>query len=380
MRNHQVFIKIFVKLCFSLQILINLSNAADNVPASFLSEPEITKNDLQKMIDDLKALAKKYESLPESDIIPPSIYKKGDKSIGVRFLKSKLKNDNFLSCEMNDTFDDALEEAIKKFQSRYSLNPDGVVGPKTLCALNLSNKQKIKIIERSINSLKQIELKDTQIIVSVPLFKLDVFFNAKKIMSQKVIVGMSSRKTPFIKNNLTHVIFYPHWSVPASIFERDKKRHIVENPGYIEKHNFTVFDENGDEIDPHDIDWKTISKNYYPYSIRQAPGPHNALGIIKFHLDNNLSIYMHGAAESQQKLFNKCHRALSSGCIRVEDPKSIAKLLLNKDDKFIENNLKEIKTKYYELNKKIPVILSDICVFIENDEVFFGDLSLIPSI
>lgn len=332
---------------------------------------------ITEIVMNLKEAALNYQNEEDLPLIPNGLYKKGDKVEEVKLIKQKLVEEGLWYNEVDDIFDEALEKSIMLFQERYSLNSDGIIGYQTLVALNLSNKNKLNLIEDSINTLMNINNGDFFILISVPLFKLEVFKKNKKIMTQKIIVGMHSRKTPFMTSNITHIVFFPTWSMPISIFEKDKKKHIVENPGYIKSNDCYVRDEYGERVDPHDINWSYISKDYYPYSIIQNPGINNALGVIKFHMDNNQAIYLHSSPKKKQNLFEKTNRALSSGCIRVEDPKSLLKLLLNKGDEYIDNNLKEIKTKYIELKKRIPVIITDICVEADQGDVQFGDLALI---
>ncbi|NOQ89309.1 MAG: L,D-transpeptidase family protein, partial [Gammaproteobacteria bacterium] len=111
------------------------------------------------------------------------------------------------------------------------------------------------------------------------------------------------------------------------------------NPNYFEHYNFRVFNKkNGKrtEVDPDSIDWQSINKQHFPYSLVQDPGKNNALGRLKFIVPNPWSIYLHDTPA--KSLFDKTNRNFSSGCIRVEDPLALANFSLAKNNKHQTSN------------------------------------------
>jgi len=148
----------------------------------------------------------------------------------------------------------------------------------------------------------------------------------KATIMMPIIVGRPDRRTPLFYTTLKNIVLNPSWGVPHSIFIRDKLPRIRNDPGYVQRANFTIMDRSGKVIDPDAADWRNEGKNYY---LRQSPGRHNALGQIKFNIENPYTIYLHGTPD--QHLFAKRARALSSGCIRLKHPLKLAAWVLSHD-------------------------------------------------
>jgi murein L,D-transpeptidase YcbB/YkuD len=64
--------------------------------------------------------------------------------------------------------------------------------------------------------------------------------------------------------------------------------------------------------------------------VRQRPGPGNALGRIRFDLPNPYAVFLHDTPS--RNLFARADRALSHGCIRVENPVDLAASILATPD------------------------------------------------
>ena len=108
---------------------------------------------------------------------------------------------------------------------------------------------------------------------------------------------------------------------------KDKLNKVLHDSEYLERFGYHVYDQHGIIVDPSLVNWDEVSYHHFPYTIRQSPGPKNALGNLKFILANDNAIFMHGTP--QVTLFDKGQRALSSGCIRVEDPVTLALWVLD---------------------------------------------------
>ncbi len=65
------------------------------------------------------------------------------------------------------------------------------------------------------------------------------------------------------------------------------------------------------------------------YSFIQPPGADNPLGLVKFRFPNKHDVYMHDTPE--RGLFAQSFRALSHGCMRVEEPRKTAEVILAED-------------------------------------------------
>jgi murein L,D-transpeptidase YcbB/YkuD len=127
---------------------------------------------------------------------------------------------------------------------------------------------------------------------------------------------------------MTNVVFSPTWNIPEKIIRNEMVPHQVNDPSYLERHDIEVVRNTGakaEVVDLASLDW-TDEQSVNGLHFRQAPGPRNALGLVKFIFPNDFDVYLHDTPTDS--LFNKAHRALSHGCIRVEDPVGLAQYVL----------------------------------------------------
>ncbi|HTE29834.1 MAG TPA: L,D-transpeptidase family protein, partial [Chryseolinea sp.] len=117
----------------------------------------------------------------------------------------------------------------------------------------------------------------------------------------------------------------PTWTVPVSIIREEIIPHLRTNPDYYASKNF-IFYKNDVEIDPALENWNDENINPYQYRVVQNPGSDNSLGSVKFMMPNNLSVYLHDTPN--HRLFTKDYRALSHGCVRLDEPAKFAEYLL----------------------------------------------------
>lgn len=273
--------------------------------------------------------------------------------------------------ELTPIFDEKLMNAVKHFQKYHLLDDDGVIGLKTCRALNLSPAERIKKMELNIKRWEKIEpdLKGKHVLVNIPTYNLYAMEDSCVALSQPVIVGSKIRQTPLFTTLMLNIVLNPPWGVPVKIFVEDKLRKVLANPDYLEQHHYTVMDREGQEIPSNMVDWSHVSKHYFPYTVRQQPGKYNALGNIKFILDNKDAIYMHGTPEVT--LFSRASRAFSSGCIRLSAPRELAVWALKgtryDSPEIIEEKIKGQKTTTVSLLHHIPVHLIYITVWVDGE-------------
>ena len=74
------------------------------------------------------------------------------------------------------------------------------------------------------------------------------------------------------------------------------------------------WEDDAEPIDPATIDWEAERLGF---RIPAAPGPENALGLVKFMVPNRYGVYLHDSPA--RSLFDRSQRALSHGCVRVAD-------------------------------------------------------------
>jgi murein L,D-transpeptidase YcbB/YkuD len=220
---------------------------------------------------------------------------------------------------------------------RHGLTPDGLVGRVSLGALNAPIQDRI---DETIVNLERWRwlpesLGNRHVIVNIAGFSLDVVEDAEVTMSMDVVVGRPYRRTPVFSGVISYLVLNPSWEVPSSIAAQDKLPLLRANPGYLREQGYTLLRGWGaDErvVNPDEIDWSTVTRRIFDFRMRQAPGPLNALGRVKFMFPNAFSVYLHDTPA--RELFGETSRAFSSGCIRLSRPLELAELLLSDDPRW----------------------------------------------
>ncbi|MDA0147758.1 L,D-transpeptidase family protein [Vibrio sp. LaRot3] len=249
-------------------------------------------------------------------------------------------------------YDATLEPAIKSFQRMHGLNPDGVIGPKTVKWLNRSIKERYTTLALNAERARMWpEQRDTIILVNVPRFEMTYWHDGETVFESRVVVGREARKTPVMTTNLDSIVLNPTWNIPWKIMVEDIIPKIKQDAAYLQQKNIAIIPKWGSDevIDPAEIDWQHLNPEAFPYRMRQMSGNYNALGLYKFNTPNRRAIYLHDTPS--KSLFNKESRAFSSGCIRVKHADKFATLLMENQGLDIER----IAQAEGEPNKAIPL-------------------------
>lgn len=226
-------------------------------------------------------------------------------------------------------YDPALVEVVKHFQARHGLKADGVVGKLTLEHLSKTVEYRISQIlvnmERARQNLD--DLGPNRIVVNIPDFSLRYYEDNVLALEAAVVVGRDARKTPLLQSKITNVVLNPPWSVPARLAGEDIVRKQINDPNYLTNHGFTLYGPGGEVVDPATVDWTQVPRSRsIPYRLRQRPGDGNSLGRMKINFHNDYAVYLHDTPDKH--LFARDMRALSSGCVRVQDPFALGARLL----------------------------------------------------
>lgn len=263
--------------------------------------------------------------------------------------------------ENQEVYDSLMMKGMMTFQNRNGLNSDGIIGNATIRALNKSPEMLISQVAVNLERLRW--LPDTTlnefILVNIANYSVDYIRNRDTLLHSTAIVGKAYRKTPVFNAQLSYLVFSPTWTVPPTILKNDVIPAIKKDRQYLANKNMKLLRPSGEEVDPNDIDWSTISGSNFPYMVRQDPGPQNSLGLVKFMFPNKYNVYIHDTPS--RELFAREDRALSSGCIRIQKPFELAKLLLLDQPLWTDERIKTAfngsKEQTVLLNNKIPVIV-----------------------
>jgi len=223
-------------------------------------------------------------------------------------------------------YDDALAEAVKRFQARHGLALTGTVTPRTLAALNVPVQKRIRQLEASLERLGNMNFSFGQryVVVNIPATFAEAVEDDKVVRRYRVIVGKTEKPSPTLTADITSVNLNPTWTVPSSIAKTEISAHMRKDPGYLSRMHMEVLGANDAPIDPHSVDWSgTHAPNF---TVRQQSGTWNALGAVKIDMPNSYSVYMHDT--NQRNLFNDDYRFDSHGCSRVDNVRDLAAWLL----------------------------------------------------
>jgi len=236
----------------------------------------------------------------------------------------------------------------------------------------------LQTIQKNIERWKNLSvLEDQYLEVNIPSFTLSVFKGPRVSESYRVIVGKPSDPTPILRGEVSYLELNPYWEVPHQIAVKEILPELKKNRNYLAKNHMELFSLEGERLDPSLVNWIAIDGRNFRYHIHQVPGPWCAVGKIKFVFPNQYSVYLHGTPN--QNLFEKERRCFSHGCVRVENPLSVASFLLQ-DTEWTEEKIQTAidsgKTRRIVLKKPMPIYLSYWTVSVDPD----GAISYSPDV
>lgn len=268
-------------------------------------------------------------------------------------------------------FDSDLERAVRAFQRDHGLEEDGLVGKDTRAALNVSAAARVEQLRVNLERIRWVfrDLEDEFITVNIAAFRAAFIRAGKTAWRARAVVGRPYRQTPIFKAAMTHVIFNPTWTVPPTILKNDVLPAVRKDPGYLAERGLRVLSRDGTSVDPPTVDWASVRGAGFPYLLRQAPGPKNALGRVKFMFPNPHLVYLHDTPSVD--LFERAERTFSSGCIRVERPLELAALLLQPNAGWspaeMTRALADEVPRRFNLERRVTVMLLYLTAFRAED-------------
>ncbi len=240
-----------------------------------------------------------------------------------------ILGDDLAADKTSGPFDEAVAEAVKRFQARHGLAVTATVTPRTLAALNVPVQKRIRQLEASLERIENMKFQFGQryVVVNLPAAFAEAVENDKVVRRYRVIVGKTEKPSPTLTAEITGVILNPTWTVPSSIAKTEISAHMRKDPGYLARMHMDVLDAHDNPIDPRSVDWSgTRTPNF---TVRQQNGAWNALGAVKIDMPNPYSVYMHDT--NQRNLFSDDYRFDSHGCSRVDNVRDLAAWLLQEE-------------------------------------------------
>jgi len=261
------------------------------------------------------------QPVPQGPLLRP-----GMSDARVEHIAAQLIQDGFLPDTDNPTYavshryDEALVQAVRRFQANQGLQTDGIIGPQTIRAMNIAPQQRVQQVLINLERLRWINAQrsDFLLLINVASGHLQLLLGNELLWQARAQTGRPSRPTPALVSYINRITLNPSWTVPPTILRQDMLPQIRRNPDYLETHNMQILDAQGNLLDPQEINWS----NPRGIILRQPPGPTNPLGQMVFRLPNPFSVYLHDTPS--QHLFEQVNRNLSSGCVRVEAADGLA--------------------------------------------------------
>ncbi len=238
-----------------------------------------------------------------------------------------------------------VEKAVKRFQATNGLTPTGVVDKRTIAALNVPAKVRLKQLQRGLSRLREYSGrtgKKKYIVVNIPAAQIEAVENDHVVSRHTGVVGKPERRTPILTSAIHELNFNPVWRLPPTVVQKDliPKGRRMQKAGknVLVKYGIDAFDGNGRKLDPEKIRWSSTMPHGLSYS--QKPGKDNPLGFLKINFHNVHSVYMHDTPS--ESLFGRNLRAASSGCIRVSNIEKLASWILE-DQKMNLDDIMSLK-------------------------------------
>ena len=272
-------------------------------------------------------------------------------------------------------FDAGLEQAVRRFQARHGLNQDGAVGPATLAAINTDARFRAGQLAVNLERMRWMNrpLGERRIVVNQPDYTVTLFDGDRVLFRERVVVGQVRFKTPEFSDEMEYLVLNPTWHLPRSIATKELLPLLQEDPSVLVRRGMRLVRTDGGPLplDPSLHDFSGYTARTFPYSVKQAPSSDNALGLVKFMFPNGDSIYLHDTPT--KKYFARDVRALSHGCVRVQDPLELATLLLSPQQAdprgFIDAVLAAGRERYVYLDRPVPVHLTYRTAWVDGDGV-----------
>jgi murein L,D-transpeptidase YcbB/YkuD len=329
------------------------------------------------------ALADKDHSPPLPDV--PKTLAPGDAYPGTEALAQRLQllgdlPQGPVADAKPGTYQGALVDGVKHFQTRHGLGADGRLGKDTLAQLNTPLSVRVQQLDDALERWRWLpaDFSPLPVAVNIPEFVLRVFSPDHRVaMRMNVVVGKAVRnETPVFADEMKYIVFRPYWNVPLSITRGEIIPALQKDGGYLAKKNFEVTDQSGKIVTSGAVSADVLAQlRSGKLLVRQRPGPSNSLGLIKFIFPNEHNVYLHSTPA--QSLFSQSRRDFSHGCIRLEKPADLAAWLLQGQPKWTLDAVKAAMqsgpdNQQVNLSPSVPVVIIYLTALVEeNGEVYF---------
>ena len=333
-----------------------------------------SEQDLQQAIERYSRIARQggWPSLPDRIIL-----RVGDSGPNVALLSQRLRMTGDLRARGDDyTFDEQLADAVKRFQARNGLEPNGIVYGVTQRLLNVSAQDRVRQLEVNLQRIRELAPSlagvPKYIVMNAASFGLQGIVAGRVEIASRTIAGKRTTPTPSVSAVVRAINLLPYWHVPGTIAKAQVIPMIRKDLSYLYRENIRVFSTfGGEEIDAAQVNWWGPESERYVF--RQEPGPNNELGVLRFDMPNKHIVYMHDTP--MKKLFGYFERAYSAGCVRIQSFYDLADWILAGQDGWSKDTLRQAvaagQPTTIKLASPVPLHFIYLTAWVENGIIQF---------
>jgi murein L,D-transpeptidase YcbB/YkuD len=226
----------------------------------------------------------------------------------------------------NDVYDSYVETAVRRFQARHGLSPDGRLGTLTVKALNFPAEQRLNQLKLNLTRLRAFDTKAAPrfVVCNIPAAQLEAIENGVVQSRHIAVAGKPDRPSPELNSRIVEINFNPYWTVPVSIVKKDLIPKMQAEPDYLTRYGIRILDQKNNELTPAQVNW--FSEEAINYKFKQDPGERNSLGTIRINFPSTHGVYMHDTP--YKNLFGDDVRFDSSGCMRIQNVRDLVAWML----------------------------------------------------
>jgi murein L,D-transpeptidase YcbB/YkuD len=305
-----------------------LQQAANKGIDGFLAAIQPRHPEYQKLVSAMKAL--RVQAGEGWTTVPRATLKVGHWNAAVVPLRQRLATSGALpegASLDSPQFDADVERGLRVFQEHHTLPATGTLDPATLHKLNVPIETRVQQVAINLERWRWLpdDLGARHFIINVPYFHLIAREAGTPVLDIRVVVGKRGNETPLFSDEMETVVFSPYWNVPDTIALEETAPAAARDPGFLDRNNMEIVDKRGRVVSSNALPWGDEGA-LRAYRFRQRPGAANALGFVKFLFPNQYAVYLHDTPADA--LFQRIGRAFSHGCVRVEEPETLAQYVL----------------------------------------------------
>jgi murein L,D-transpeptidase YcbB/YkuD len=242
-------------------------------------------------------------------------------------------------------------EAMRRAYAEYRVIASGTQGVRTKTARTSPERaaaaeQRVRQLIVNLERLRWLprRIPRDRVVVNAAIARLQLFRDDRPVFTTRVVVGETDKQTPELRSTINDVLLNPPWNIPRSIAQKEILPKLAADPGYLVSHHMR-FRSNG--------------------AIQQEAGPYSALGRLKFEMDDRYDVYLHDTPT--KSLFQSAARMMSHGCVRVENPRTLAVMLLGQPVETIDKGIAAGHTSRRALPVPVPIFIVYQTAYVESD-------------